>query len=153
MSLIQYPGGKFHIASRIIDLFPKHSCYVEVFGGGAHVLFQKSQSKIEIYNDIDKNLYTLFKILSDPIQYKRFAKRLNFLMISRDIFNDFKLKIEKDDLSMLDRAVIFYYLVRNSMFGSQESFMVQKTKMRPFSRNEFYFKHFYERLRNVVIEN
>ena len=74
-------------------------------------------------------------------------------MISRDIFNDFKLRIEKDDLSMIDRAVVFYYLIRNSMFGAQESFLVQKTKTKPFSRNEFYFKQFYERFRNVIIEN
>ena len=131
MSLITYPGGKFYLASKIIELFPQHKCYVEVFGGGAHVLFQKNQSAIEVYNDIDKNLYALFKIMSNPKLYKEFVRKISKLIIMRDIFNEFKIKIE-NDLSLIDRAVIFYYLSRNSMFGGQSSFGVNKKSIDHF---------------------
>ena len=152
MNLISYPGGKFYLASKIIELFPQHKCYVEVFGGGAHVLFQKNQSAIEVYNDIDKNLYALFKIMSNPKLYKEFVRKISKLIIMRDIFNEFKIKIE-NDLSLIDRAVIFYYLSRNSMFGGQSSFGVNKAKHRPFYRGLDFYKIAHERLKNVVIEN
>ena len=153
MSLINYPGGKFYLASKIIELFPKHTCYVEVFGGGAHVLFKKRPSIREVYNDIDKNLYALFKVLSHPKMYKEFVRRISKLIAMRDVFNDFKLKIENEDLSLIDRAIVFYYLSRLSMYGSQTDFIVNKTINRPLNRGLNFYKTAYERLKNVIIEN
>jgi len=37
-------GGKYFLAQKIIDRMPAHVCYVEPFGGGAHVLIQKQPS-------------------------------------------------------------------------------------------------------------
>ena len=153
MSLINYPGGKFYLAPKIIELFPRHICYVEVFGGGAHVLFKKTPSIREIYNDIDKNLYSLFKVISDPKLCREFSRKLSKLMIFRDVFNDFKLKIENENLSLMDRAIVFYYLSRLSMFGNQTDFMVNKIINRPLDRGLDFYKNAYKRLKNVVIEN
>ena len=52
-----YFGGKFYLAKELIKRFPRHECYIEPFGGAAHVLMQKprfsSARYQEIYNDID----------------------------------------------------------------------------------------------------
>ena len=44
-SPIKYYGGKSYMTNIIIDQFPKdYEIYVEGFGGGASVLFQKPQN-------------------------------------------------------------------------------------------------------------
>ena len=47
-------GGKYRLAGTIIPLIPSdHTCYAEVFGGAAWVLFKKPPSKVEAINDIN----------------------------------------------------------------------------------------------------
>jgi len=59
-----YPGE-----GRDLRLDSRHDArsrtYVEVFGGGAGVLYQKPRSKYEIYNDADKDLAQFFTVLRD----------------------------------------------------------------------------------------
>jgi site-specific DNA-adenine methylase len=38
---LPYIGGKHRLAKQIIELFPKHTTYVEPFAGGAQLLFHK----------------------------------------------------------------------------------------------------------------
>ena len=65
-SPIKYYGGKSYMTNIIIEQFPKeYNIYIEGFGGGASVLFSKPQNGIEIYNDLNENVYALFKALSD----------------------------------------------------------------------------------------
>lgn len=60
---VRYKGGKWRIASWIIDHFPKHTSYVEPFCGGASVFFQKQPSEIETLNDLNGNVVTFFDML------------------------------------------------------------------------------------------
>ncbi|MBA4204621.1 MAG: DNA methyltransferase [Polymorphum sp.] len=62
-ALVRYHGGKVRLASRIVSLFPQHGAYVEPYGGGAAVLLAKPRSKLEIYNDLDGDMVTLFRVL------------------------------------------------------------------------------------------
>jgi DNA adenine methylase len=65
---LRYHGGKWRIAPWIITHFPKHRAYVEVFGGAAGVLLRKPRSIVEVYNDLDSQVFGFFKVLRDPIQ-------------------------------------------------------------------------------------
>lgn len=52
--IIPWLGGKRRLADKILPLFPKHSCYVEPFAGGAALLFARSEpAKVEVLNDIN----------------------------------------------------------------------------------------------------
>lgn len=62
-SIFPFPGGKGSISAWIVDKIPEHDTYVEVFGGGAGVLYNKPRSKYEIYNHIDSDLTQFFSIV------------------------------------------------------------------------------------------
>lgn len=74
--IMRYPGGKFALAKKIVSLMPSHACYVELFGGAASVLMQKTRSQGEVYNDMDGNIVNVFRVLRDPIQAEKLKRLL-----------------------------------------------------------------------------
>src|SRR5690606_6970070 len=71
-SIITYYGGKGYSWRRIIPNFPPHHTYVDPFGVSAAVLLNKEPSPVEVYNDIDSNLLTIFRALRDyPDELRR----------------------------------------------------------------------------------
>ena len=73
---VPYVGGKSRLAQWIITHFPGHRIYVEVFGGGGHVLFQKPVSEKEVYNDLDGDVTNLMEVLRDRCgRLKRWLER------------------------------------------------------------------------------
>jgi DNA adenine methylase len=82
---MKYIGSKYNLAPLIISSIPPHNVYVEVFGGSAAVLFHKPPSKIEIYNDIDKHIVTLFRVLRNNAD--ELKELLDLTLFSREEFN------------------------------------------------------------------
>lgn len=110
---LQYMGGKGLLVPTLRDLISQHKCYVEVFGGGAQLLFAKRPSRVEVYNDIDGRLVNLFRVVRD--HSLEFQERLEKLLYSRRIFEDFCRQPETGD--PVEDAVRFYYVNRNSFSG------------------------------------
>ena len=72
-SPIRYFGSKGMFQNEIISRFPKeYDTYIEAYGGGASVLFGKEPTPVEIYNDIEENVYSLMKVLQDPKMFEKF---------------------------------------------------------------------------------
>lgn len=83
-----YFGGKGGMVNKILPHFPEHSSYkiyVEAFGGGASLLFAKEPSPIEIYNDLEQNVFSLFHVLSNPELYEAFKLKADASYYSREI--------------------------------------------------------------------
>lgn len=78
-----YFGGKGRIAHRITKLFPPHELYVEPFGGAGHVLTAKPIGRLEVYNDLNENLVTFFRVLQDPIKGAELRERLRWTPFAR----------------------------------------------------------------------
>lgn len=116
-SPIKYYGGKFYMSEIIIENFPKeYDIYVEGFGGGASVLFAKEPSKIEVYNDLGQNVYSLFKTISDKDKFQRLKERLELTYYSNQVREEYKTLL-KTNLSTEDRAYYFLFVNRSSFNG------------------------------------
>ena len=114
-SFLSWVGGKSLLADRIIALAPPHKCYCEVFAGAAWVLFKKPESKVEVLNDLNADLITLYRVVQHHLE--EFIRYFRWTLVSRDEFNRLK-KVSPDTLTDIQRAARFYYMVK-SAFGSK----------------------------------
>lgn len=85
---LRYHGGKWKLAAWIIGQFPPHRIYVEPFGGGASVLLRKVRTYAEIYNDLDDEVVTLFRVLRDGVTAQRLQTLLVQTPFARAEFNE-----------------------------------------------------------------
>lgn len=107
-------GGKYQLASRIISRIPEHQCYVEPFAGAGWVFYNKPASKVEVINDINKEIVTLYRVVQHHLG--EFIQHFKWLLISRE---EYLRRWEENPETMTDiqRAVRFYYLHQNSFGG------------------------------------
>lgn len=111
--LLRYHGGKFRLAKWIVEHFPSHKCYVEPFGGAASVLLQKERSHGEVYNDIDQDIFNLFKVLRCEEKARKLIVLCELTPYSRDEFL-FAYEETTDEIERARRTI-----VRSAMgFGS-----------------------------------
>lgn len=103
--VLRYHGGKFRLASRIIDLFPTHRVYTEVFGGGGSVLMQKPRSFAEIYNDLDGEVVNVFRVLQNPKRARRLESLLRLTPFAREEFQ-LSYKHTRSEVERARRTII-----------------------------------------------
>ena len=157
-SPIKWVGGKRLLRKEIIPLIPKCNCYVEAFGGAGWVLFGKDEKahKVEVYNDINSEVVNLFRVLRN--NYSEFEKKLEFLLISREVFDELKYQ-NLEELTDVDRAFRFWYLLKYSYGGrkntlSDYSFGYSKERKPALLKNQKQLLlDAYELLQGVLIEN
>ncbi len=118
-SPIRYYGGKGTMFNEIIKHFPlpsEYDIYIEPFGGSYSVGLKKEPAKVEIYNDLEQNVYSLYKVLSDTEMFIRFKDRCDMVLYCDDIRKDYK-QLLREELSIEDRAFYFFYVNRTSHNG------------------------------------
>lgn len=151
-------GGKQRIAHKIVSILPIHKTYVEVFGGSGAVLFAKSPdvSELELFNDLDKNVYTFFKVLRNKKKMKELVRMLELTPYSRDMHNEAKEMMEKTDDDLM-RAYYFFVNIEmgfsgllNTSFGYS---IKDKTAVKRFRNKVDKLELFSERLKYVQVEN
>ncbi|MBE7415069.1 MAG: DNA adenine methylase [Deltaproteobacteria bacterium] len=114
MSIIPWIGGKRRLAKQILPLFPAHTCYCEPFAGGAALFFLKEPSKVEVLNDVNLDLVTLYRVVQHHLE--EFLRQFKWALTSRKIY-DWLQDTPPETLTDIQRAARFYYLQRLSFGG------------------------------------
>jgi DNA adenine methylase len=76
------------LAKHILERIPEHICYAEPFCGAAWVLFRKPESKVEVLNDINREVVTLYRCLQWHLE--EFVRYFKWVLIARDEFERLK---------------------------------------------------------------
>jgi len=159
-SPIKWVGGKRNLRKELVSIMPKHTQYVEVFAGAIWVLLEKEPTKIEIINDINGDLINFYRVIQNKNKCEQLIERIYFLPKSREIFDIFdkQLEMKRDELGEINRAVMFYYLLK-LVFGGRfdrkkKSFCVPNDGRKNINYDKFpdEFLELHERLKNVYIE-
>lgn len=115
-SLIKWRGGKSRLAKKIVSYFPKHTCYVEAFGGAAWVLFAKdpATSKHEVLNDAHAELMNFWEVVRT--KKDELFESMRWDIKSRYIYNQLR-KTDVSKMSDIERARRLYWMTKCA-FGS-----------------------------------
>lgn len=144
-------GGKSKLRKHIIEIMPEHKCYVELFFGAGWVYFGKDKSKVEVINDIDKELINLFKMIK--YHSPEIERLLEYEFTGRDIFEEYK-NYTLEHLTEIHRAVRFLYLINNSFAskGNNFGYATSKVPNQKIFLTDYLHK-IKERLSNTYVEN
>lgn len=152
-------GGKSKVAHHIISKMPPHTCYVEPFGGAAHVIAQKSPVYSEIYNDIDGEVVNF--LLVARAEPQRLQKACESLPYSRSLYEKWKREQPPDDY--FERALRFFYVNRSGIAkGNSDSAFSTDTGWRHSKEHNTartyqsacqLITSFAERMKSVMIDN
>jgi len=159
--VLRWHGGKWRLAPWIIGYFPSHRIYVEPYGGAASVLMHKPRSYAEVYNDLDDDVVTLFRVLRNPAACLHLIELLRLTPFARaEFFNAYE--IASDPVERARRLIIRSFMG----FGSNaHNAAARKTGFRSNSNRRGTTPahdwhgypdccaHIIERLQGVVIEN
>ena len=146
-----YFGGKDRSALFLKEKIPYHTIYIEVFGGGASLLFKKNRSFREIYNDYNFELYNFFMILRDNPE--ELQELIDKTPIGRGIFEYEVLQSNmKSCIDVLILKAALFFMRRIYSFGGKgEHFSFNNKAGNKIYRPDII--KFSERMQNVIIEN
>jgi len=113
--IVPWMGGKRRLADKLIPLFPRHECYVEVFCGGAALYFMRPvPAATEVVNDINGELINLYRVVQNHLE--EFVRQFKWAISSRQIFKWHQLA-QPETLTDIQRAARFYYLQQHAFGG------------------------------------
>lgn len=114
--LFNYAGSKWRSVKEIIDILPVRGGYVEPFGGTGVIMLNRDPSKLEVFNDRNSGITDFYRCIQDPKLRDELIERLRLVPNSRELWQEYRG--EWENLSGLERAVRWYYVIMNS-FSAQ----------------------------------
>ena len=148
-----YAGGKARLAPEILSYFPPHEVYIEAFGGAGNLLFLKKPSKLEIWNDLDDGLSSIFLCLKIPELQKEFYHLLTLTPPSRFEFDFLQ---QYSPIDVVQKAYRTMHLLYFSFMALRTHYKPVKLKQKslhsiPFKKLDTWIQIL--QTRNICIEN
>lgn len=116
--IIPWIGGKRRLADTLLHRFPKHTCYVELFAGGAALFFLRPPADVEVINDVNGDLVNLYRVVQNHLE--EFVRQFKWALSSREIFK-WTQDTPPHVLTDIQRAARFFYLQHQAFGGRVES--------------------------------
>lgn len=147
-SFIPWIGGKNLLANRIIGEFPDDfSRYIEVFGGGGAVLFHgQRHAPLEVYNDLNHDLVSLFRCAK--FHREELQREISGYFNAREVFDEIQAKMELSGFTDIQRAGMFFVTARLSFGANMRTFGGRQRNLSADCLADVE-----KRLEKVVIEN
>jgi len=152
-----YPGGKASLAPWVIDHLAEHETYVEPFGGAGSVLFAKSPSDVEVYNDADRDVVQFFEVLRT--RRDELLEYLRAVPYSRSLYDEWSAAYFTDGTRPDDPVVRAgrWFALRYLTFGGKVgrrgfAGFAGRNKANTLKRQTERLTEFADRLREVVLE-
>jgi DNA adenine methylase len=149
-------GGKRNLAKLITPIIAAtpHTTYAEPFVGmGGVFLRRRARPKVEVINDLGRDVANLFRILQR--HYPQFLDTLRFQLTTRVEFNRL-VDTNPDTLTDLERAARFLYLQKTAFGGKVSGRYFGVSRDRPGRFNlttlEPMLEELHCRMAGVVIE-
>ncbi len=96
---LRWPGGKTRLLKLLLPLIRPHTIFVEAFAGGAALTLAKEPSKVEVINDINRELVNLYRYAQFHID--ALVAEVEFTLNARA---DLEALIEQPGLTGLQQA-------------------------------------------------
>jgi DNA adenine methylase len=112
--IVPWIGGKRRLADTLLTRFPAHSCYVELFAGGAALYFLRHPAEVEVLNDVNGELVNLYRVVQRHLE--EFVRQFKWALSSRQVFKWLQ-DTQPHTLTDIERAARFYYLQHNAFGG------------------------------------
>lgn len=159
---IRYFGGKGNMIDDLLPHFPTPSdydTYVEPYGGSGVVLFNKPRADVEVYNDLNLNVYTLYRVLQERETFEAFKFKAELSVYHEQMMKDYAKSLRSGQLEPVERAFRFWYVnrTRRNGIGSFSVHSISRKNMsksvRDFLASVEGLDAIHDRLRTVVISN
>lgn len=115
-SILRYPGGKLKAIKFIQPFWEQieHDEYREPFVGGGSVFISKPLTKYNWINDINKELFALYKSLANKNTREKLISELLSLKITKELYDELFYSKPEDNFGKAKR---YYVLNRCSFSG------------------------------------
>jgi len=163
LKIVSYMGGKMGLLNFIYGHFPKrHEGFIDVFAGSGAVSLNKEPSKLDVYNDFDKRMFNLFKVIQNEFKFEKFNRMINTSIYSRSEFYDCRKRLkenkyEDDVQKAYDTFVIFEMGFGGKPKTNAASFgyVISLGHRIPYAyfRNITRVEKIHNRMKTVIVEN
>ncbi len=139
-------GRKTKIANKLIQFFPKHDMFIDMFFGAGGLFFNKPLAKINILNDNDKEVFNLFTVFKE--HNTELLSAISKTPIDMELFNYWKTHKETETIW---QAVRFLWLSNMGYLGKPDTLRYSFTKSKQIIYN--YYEQTLKKIEHVMIMN
>lgn len=117
--ILTRPGNKRSMKSELLQHFPKHKMRIELFFGAGGSYFYLPKPKYAVLNDLDDDVYNLYRIILD--QKEELINQIRLMPISESLLRYWKKNSEVD---LMKKAIRFLLLSNFTYLGKGDTLRI-----------------------------
>jgi DNA adenine methylase len=155
LQLYSWYGGKTYMLKHILPMIPPHKYYAELFGGSGVVLLNKPPAKLEIFNDINENIYRCWKVIYEG-KIDELAEEMNKILYGQQI-REYLLEHFDEIEDEVQKVAVWLFLITSALFSREGKgtfrFNYKRATSGIWGKKLAILQPFWQRIQNVAIVN